>query len=52
MAVVKNEKEREQDANDFVKFMTKDELRKYHRGDEVYFTSKRLCEIFPDAKII
>ena len=38
---------------DMVKeFLTKKELKKFKQGREVYFTAKRLKEIFPDAGII
>lgn len=33
-------------------FMTPKELKKYNKGDDVFFTFKRMKEIFPDAKII
>jgi hypothetical protein len=34
------------------KFMTKKEARKFKKGEDVYFTFKRMKEIFPDAEII
>lgn len=38
---------------DFVKqFMTKKELSEFKKGNDVYFTFKRMKEIFPDAEII
>ncbi len=33
-------------------FMTEDELTRYEKGEDVYFTFNRLKEIFPDAEII
>lgn len=37
----------------FVKtFMTKTELRKFNKREDIYFTFKRLTEIFPKALII
>jgi hypothetical protein len=35
-----------------LEFMTKAELKKYNRGDDVYFNYERLKEIFPEAEII
>lgn len=38
---------------DFVKeFMTKKELKKLNDNQDVFFTFKRMCKIFPDAEII
>lgn len=34
------------------KVMTPKELNAYRRGDEVYFSFRRMREIFPDAKIL
>lgn len=33
-------------------FMTKKEQKKYKKGDDIYFTFKRMKEIFPEAEII
>lgn len=33
-------------------FMTEDELTRYNKWEDVYFTFNRLKEIFPDAEII
>lgn len=33
-------------------FMTKEEKKKFNEGGDVYFTFKRMKEIFPDAEII
>lgn len=33
-------------------FMNDDELKKYNAGDDVYFNSDRMREIFPEAEII
>lgn len=50
---VSNWKESVKDEVEFVeKFMTPSELRKYKRGNDVYFTFKRMKEIFPDVEII
>lgn len=50
--IVKNWKE-DKSQEEFVKqFMTPVELKKYKRGNDVYFTFKRMKEIFPDVEII
>jgi ATP-dependent protease ClpP protease subunit len=50
--IVKNWKE-DKSQEEFVKqFMTPIELKKYKRGNDVYFTFKRMKEIFPDVEII
>lgn len=37
----------------FIKeFMKKKEIKAFNRGDDVYFTFKRLRKIFPDIKVI
>lgn len=33
-------------------FMNKKEFKKFKKGDDVYFTFKRMKEIFPDAEVI
>jgi hypothetical protein len=51
--IIKNWKERVKDEVEFVeKFMTPSELKRYKRGNDVYFTFKRMKEIFPDVEII
>jgi hypothetical protein len=51
--IIKNWKERVKDEVEFVeKFMTPLELKKYKKGNDVYFTFKRMKEIFPDVEII
>lgn len=38
---------------DFIKeFITTKELKKFHKNEDVFFTFKRMKEIFPDAKIL
>lgn len=33
-------------------FLTKTEMKKYKKGEEVYFTFKRMKEIFPDVEVL
>ena len=50
--VVKNHKETREIDSFVEEFMTKDEVKRYRKGDDVYFTFKRMKEIFPDAETI
>lgn len=36
----------------FKDFMTPKEIKKYNKGDDVFFTFNRMKEIFPQAKVI
>jgi ATP-dependent protease ClpP protease subunit len=51
--VIKNWQQSKKNEMQFAKnLLTKKEFKKYKKGDEVYFTFKRMKEIFPDAEII
>lgn len=51
--ILKNFKERQQEEYlKVAKYMNKKELKKFQKGDDVYFTFKRMKEIFPDAEVI
>lgn len=50
--IVKNWEESSCQSEFVKKFMTKKELSEFKKGNDVYFTFKRMKEIFPDAEII
>lgn len=50
--IVKNHKETRDIDYAVEAFMTKSEIRRYRKGGDIYFTFKRMKEIFPDAEII
>jgi len=51
--IIKNWKQSKKEDDNWAKsFLTNKEFKKYKKGVEVYFTSKRMKQIFPDAEII
>lgn len=50
--VIQNWKEDGEELKFVEQFMTPKELKKYKKGNDVYFTFKRMKEIFPDVEII
>lgn len=50
--IVKNWKQSKKDYLFVRKFLTKNEIKKFKKGKDIYFTFKRMKEIFPDAEII
>lgn len=51
--LIKNWKHhKSEDYNWIKKFMTDKEIKRYKRGNDIFFTFKRMKEIFPDAEII
>lgn len=51
--IVKNWKENKKSSIQFAEqFLTKKEFKRFKKGYDIYFTAKRMKEIFPDAIII
>lgn len=50
--IIKNWEQDKTDLGFAKKFMTPSEFKKFKQGSDIYFTFKRMCEIFPDAEII
>ncbi len=52
LCVMKNWQE-DKTSNKWVKkILVSEELKKFNKGEDVYLTTKRMKEIFPDAEII
>lgn len=54
IAIMKKHKETSRDKGIEIakKYLTPEEMRSYKKGNDVYFTFKRLQEIFPDIEIL